>query len=107
MNKLYMPSNITTKREVFDGFGNKEIKAFLIISIINIIISSFVMIYNKTFQSFIISFIIISVINYYLVKKDINNYSTAVYVGYILKYFTKQNKYKYEYIGWWIKYVQK
>lgn len=102
-NKLYMPTNLPTNREIFDGVGKKELKALLVLTIINLFISLCIStIKFKTFESFIISFLIITIINFFLVKKDNNTgHSSAVYFGYFIRYFTKQNKYKYKYKGWW------
>lgn len=104
MEKLYMPTNISTSREVFEGFSKKETKAFMFISILNLILAITICIYFKTFQSFVLTFLIASVFNYFICKKDTNGYSTGVYIGYFIKYFTKQQKFYYKYTGWWEQY---
>ncbi len=103
-NNLYMPSNISTEKEIISGIGTKEMKHFMylisISLIIGIVIGSFI---NLQF-GIIIAFGMI-ICSYFLVVKNPNsNYSTFSQLIGIYVYYKKQNKYKYKYTEWWEKY---
>ncbi|MDE6182224.1 MAG: hypothetical protein K2F59_03365, partial [Eubacteriales bacterium] len=75
-NSLYMPSNISTEKEILPRISNKEIKYFAYLCcfgvIVGIIISIFI-----SFQVGAVIAVPIIIFSYLLcVKNPVNNYST-------------------------------
>ena len=96
-NNLYMPSNISTHKEILPGISSKEIKYFTYLCCFGIIVGIIISIF-KGFQIGVMAIIPIIMCSYFLCVKNLsNNYSTISQIVGIYDYFKKQNKYKYKY----------
>lgn len=104
-NNLYMPSNISTYKEILPGISGKELKYFSYLCCFGIIVGFIVSIF-KGFQMGIMTIIPIGICSYFLcMKNPSNNYSTVSQIIGIYNYLKKQNRYKYKYTEWWEKYL--
>ena len=104
-NNLYMPSNISTQKEIVSGIGAKEMKYFVYLTIIALIIGVTISIFINTQVGIVITVPMIIFSYFLVVKNPSNNYSTVSQIIGIYNYLKKQNRYKYKYTEWWEKYL--
>lgn len=105
-NNLYMPSNISTEKEILPNMTSKELKHFGYLIVITVILGIIIGIF-KSFQIAILAMIAMGVFSYFLsVKNPANNYSTVKQIIGIFNYLKKQNIYKYKYKEWLEEYYE-
>ncbi len=104
-NNLYMPSNISTQKEIVSGIGAKEMKYFMYLISISLIICTVISIFINIQLGITIGVAMIIFSYFLVVKNPSNNYSTVSQIIGIYNYLKKQNRYKYKYIEWWEKYL--
>lgn len=104
-NNLYMPSNISAEKEIVSGIGTKEMKHFMYLIGISLIIGTVIGIFINLQLGMIIAVAIIICLYFLVVKNpDINSSTFSQLIG-IYVYYKKQNKYKYKYTEWWEMYL--
>ncbi|WP_317367374.1 hypothetical protein [uncultured Tyzzerella sp.] len=104
-NNLYMPSNISTEKEILPNISGKELKYFGYLMIFTLVIGVIITIF-KGFQVSILIMIAMGIFSYFLVVKNpANNYSTIKQLIGIYNYLKKQNTYKFKYKDWWEEYL--
>ena len=100
-----MPSNISTEKEIISGIGTREMKHFMYLIGISLIIGTVIGIFINLQLGMIIAIGMI-ICSYLLVVKNPNiNSSTISQLIGIYVYYKKQNKYKYNYTEWWEMYL--
>ena len=104
-NNLYMPSNISAEKEIVSGIGTKEMKHFMYLISVSLIIGTGIGIFINLQLGMIIAVAIIICLYFLVVKNpDINSSTFSQLIG-IYVYYKKQNKYKYKYTEWWEMYL--
>ncbi len=102
MEVLYIPSNIKTRLEFFEGYGTFE----LIITLISAVISSLIaiIIYNRTENTTLaVLFALIMVaLTITVIIKDRNNQSIMGFILNFFKFLFSQKKYIYGYKEEWL-----
>ncbi len=100
-NKLYIPNNVKTKSEIFEGFGKHEIIQTLIstTAIISIAFLIFAVNHNTTF---LIVFILTGIAGSVMcTTKDKNNQSVYDQLKNMVNFERTQQKYEYKYMKEW------
>lgn len=94
---LYIPANIKTRVEFFEGFGMSELIMTLIMLIISVIVA--ITIYNINYNMIVCVFIVLisTAITIALVTKDHNNQSMLDFVIHLIQFCGEQKKYRYVY----------
>ena len=91
--QLYIPVNIKTRFEFFDGFGFPELGITAIVALISGLIAFFISnIYNGALLVLISSAMVVT-----LVRKNQYNQSVLDMIKIFIRFQQKQQKYKYEY----------
>lgn len=99
--KLYIPINIKTRIEFFEGYGFKEFGittiAFILSSIIAMCIFKLTneVIFSVLFVLMIVSLAIV------LIVKDSSNLSFIEHIRNLIRFYKEQNKYPYKYRREW------
>jgi len=92
-NQLYIPVNIKTRFEFFDGFGFPELGVTSIVALISGLIAFFVGdIYNGALFVLISASMVVT-----LTRKNQYNQSVMDMIKVFMRFHQKQQKYKYEY----------
>lgn len=103
-NKLYIPSGLKLKPELFEGFGKSELFITVIVSVITIIIN---LALHALHQNAVISIIaILSIISgtVICVIKDQNNLSVVDQLKFMIRFAKLQKKYQYQYYKEYLRY---
>lgn len=104
-NNLYMPSNVSTQKEILPCISGKELKYFGYLLCFGLIVCT-IMAILKGLEIAVITMIVIGIFSYFLcMKNPSNNYSTIKQIIGIYNYLKKQNNYIYKYTEWWEKYL--
>lgn len=94
---LYIPTNIKTRIEFFEGYGLAEFSLTLIIIVISTIIS--MTIYNINHNTIFSVFIVLisTSITIAITIKDHNNQSILDFIIHLIQFCSEQKKYRYVY----------
>jgi len=99
--KLYIPSNVKTRSEIFEGYGKNEIMQTLLATIVIVIVAFLICAFNKS-VSFVVVFILVGIAGSIMcVTKDKYNQSIVDHVKNIIAFSSKQQDYEYKYINEW------
>lgn len=98
---LYIPSNVKTRYEIFEGFGKKEIVQTLVAIAIIVLVAFLIYSINRS-VSFLIVFILVGIAGSVMcVTKDKNNQSVLDQLKNMIHFAREQQKYKYKYLKEW------
>jgi len=99
--KLYIPSNVKTRSEIFEGYGKNEIMQTLLATIVIVIVAFLIYAFNKS-VSFVVVFILVGIAGSIMcVTKDKYNQSIVDHVKNIIAFSRKQQDYEYKYMNEW------
>ena len=98
---LYIPNNVKTKSEIFEGFGKHEIIQTLISMAAIILIAFFIFSINHS-VTFLIVFILVGIAGSVMcTTKDKNNQSVYDQLKNMINFARNQQKYEYKYMQEW------
>ncbi len=98
---LYIPNNVKTRSEIFEGFGKAEILQTLLATVIILSVAFLIFSINQS-VSFLIVFILVGIAGSVMcVTKDKNNQSVVDQLKNMLRFAREQQKYKYKYMKEW------
>ena len=98
---LYIPSNVKTRSEIFEGYGKNEIMQTLVAAAVIIGVAFFIFAFNKS-VSFVVVFILVGIAGSIMcVTKDKYNQSIVDHVKNIIAFSRKQQDYEYKYMNEW------
>lgn len=102
IDTLYIPTGLKTQKEIYSGFGKKEliqaIIGTLIISAIDIL---FVLVIFNNLPVFIIVLLLGIFTSVMCVQKDVTNLSVLDMIVNLYKYMKSQKKYHYKALDEW------
>lgn len=93
--KLYIPANIKTRQEFFEGFGFTEFLQTLIVAAVSVVISIIIYSVNQSVSTVVLLILISIAVTVAAVTKDRNNQSMVNHVGHILRFSREQQRYRY------------
>ena len=92
---LYIPANIKTRQEFFEGFGFSEFLKTLMATAVSLCISLIIYSQNHSVAT-VVLFILISIAGSVVaVTKDRNNQSMVDYVSHMIRFAREQQRYHY------------
>lgn len=98
---LYIPSNVKTRSEIFEGFGKAEILQTLIATVFIVLVAFLIFSINHS-VSFLVVFILVGIAGSVMcVTKDKNNQSVIDQLKNMIRFAREQQKYKYIYLKEW------
>jgi hypothetical protein len=98
---LYIPSNVKTRYEIFEGFGKKEIMQTLVATAIIVLVAFLIYSINGS-VSFLVVFILVGIAaSVMCVTKDKNNQSVLDQLKNMIRFAREQEKYDYKYLKEW------
>lgn len=106
-DNLYIPQGLKVDKEIFDGFGKKEmIRAVTIFSIL-MMIDGVVYLFKKNIIIFIITMLISASASIMMTQKDKSNISAYDQIKYMIRFYKSQKYYKYKYLPEWGEKIEK
>lgn len=98
---LYIPQGLKTQVEIFDGFGKEELFKTIIITLIAALVDGVIYLITKN-TSIAVVFILTAIAgSVMMLTKDKTNISVVDQIGFMIKFFRSQKKYKYKYLDEW------
>lgn len=98
---LYIPSNVKTKSEIFEGYGKAEIMQTLTAAVVITIAAFLIYSFSKS-VSFLIVFILVGIAGSVMcTAKDRYNQSVVDHLKNMIRFSRDQQKYKYIYLKEW------
>lgn len=98
---LYIPQGLKIEREIFEGFGKKEMIRALIICVISVIIDALIYFITKNTMIFIVIILSSIAASIMVTQKDRSNISVFDQVKFMIKFHKSQKYYKYKYLPEW------
>jgi type IV secretory pathway VirB3-like protein len=92
---LYIPTNIKTRQEFFNGFGFPELMQTLVIAAISFMIAMILYAENQNVSGAVLIVIISIAATVVCVSKDRNNQSMLDYVKNMIRFSREQREYPY------------
>jgi len=100
-NPLFIPSNVKTRSEIFDGYGKEEVIQTLIASVVFLVIALIVFTFTQS-VSFVVIFVLVGIgTTIMCVTKDKKNMSLIDYFKNMIAFSREQQDYEYEYLNEW------
>ena len=93
--KLYIPTNIKTRQEFFNGYGFPEFIQTLVMTVISLIIGLIIYAQNQDISVLILIVIISIAATVVCVSKDRNNQSIVDYAKNMMRFSREQQTYPY------------
>lgn len=98
---LYIPQGLKTQVEIFDGFGKEELFKTIIITLIAGVVDVAIYLITKN-TAIAVVFILTAIAgSVMMLTKDKTNISVVDQIGFMIKFFRSQKKYKYKYLDEW------
>ena len=98
---LYIPQGLKTQVEIFDGFGKEELFKTIIITLIAALVDGVIYLITKN-TAIAVVFILTAIAgSVMMLTKDKTNISVVDQIGFMIKFFRSQKKYKYKYLDEW------
>ncbi len=98
---LYIPSNVKTRTEIFEGYGKNEIIQSVIASAVILGIGLVIFSFNES-VSFIVVFVLSGIsASIMCVTKDKNNQSVVDHLKNLIAFTRNQQSFKYKYLNEW------
>lgn len=98
---LYIPSNVKTRSEIFEGYGKNEIVQTIVATVLIILVAFLIFRFNKS-VSFLVVFILVGIAaSIMCVTKDKHNQSVVDHLKNMIQFMKEQQKYKYKYLKEW------
>jgi hypothetical protein len=98
---LYIPSNVKTRSEIFEGYGKSEIIQTIVAAVFIILVAFLIFSFNKS-VSFLVVFILVGIAaSIMCVTKDKNNQSVVDHFKNMIRFIREQQKYQYKYLKEW------
>ena len=92
---LYIPTNIKTRQEFFNGFGFPELMQTFVMAVVSLITGLFLYAGNQNLSLTVLIVIITIAATIVCVSKDRNNQSMLDYVKNMIRFSREQKKYPY------------
>jgi len=98
---LYIPQGLTTRVEIFDGYGKEELFKTIIVTIVTGAADAVLfLIFKNVVMSVVLLLVAISG-SVMMLTKDKSNISVVDQVGFMIRFARSQKIYKYKYIDEW------
>jgi len=98
---LFIPSNVKTRSEIFDGYGKEEIIQTVIATIALLVIALIVFSFTES-VSFVVIFVLVGIAATIMcVTKDQYNLSVLDHFKNMVNFSRKQQDFEYEYMNEW------
>lgn len=98
---LYIPQGLKTQVEIFDGFGKEELFKTIIITLIAGVVDVAIYLITKN-TAIAVVFILTAIAgSVMMLTKDKTNISVVDQIGFMIRFFRSQKKYKYKYLDEW------
>ena len=98
---LFIPSNVKTRSEIFDGYGKEEVIQTIIATIVFLIIALIVFSFTES-VSFVVVFVLVGIAGTIMcVTKDKSNLSIVDHFVNMINFSREQQDYEYEYMNEW------
>lgn len=98
---LYIPQGLKVDKEIFDGFGKKEMIRSLAIFCILIMADGLIYLFKRNVMTFIVIMLISASASIMIIQKDRSNISVYDQVKYMLRFHKSQKYYKYKCLPEW------
>ena len=96
-NKLYIPSGLKLRSEIFNGFGKEELITTIVACIVFAIIDLLIYLITKNTAISVVFILTTFSGTILMLTKDHYNISVVDQVGFLLDYALKQKNYMYKY----------
>ena len=98
---LFIPSNVKTRSEIFDGYGKEEVIQTIIATIVFLVIALIVFSFTKS-VSFVVIFVLVGIAATIMcVTKDQYNLSVLDHFKNMVNFSRKQQDFENEYMNEW------
>jgi hypothetical protein len=98
---LYIPQGLKTQVEIFDGFGKEELFKTIIITLIAALVDGVIYLITKNIAIAVVFILTAIAGSVMMLTKDKTNISVVDQIGFMIKFFRSQKKYKYKYLDEW------
>ena len=100
-DNLYIPQGLKVDKEIFDGFGKKEMIRAMIIFAILMGVDLVILLFKRSIIVFMIIVLVSASASIMITQKDRSNISVFDQVKYMIKFHKSQKYYKYKYLPEW------
>ena len=102
LDTLYIPTGLKTQKEIYSGFGKKElIQAVIGTFVISVLDVLFVLVIFNNLPLFVIVLLLGIITSVMCVQKDVTNLSVLDMIVNLYKFMKSQKKYHYKAVDEW------